>query len=288
MELLQLTYFCHAAETENFSATAKKFSVPPSDISQSIKRLEKELSTSLFVRGANRISLNEKGREFYKQVKSALSLIEAAVTEVTDDGAFGQIKICVEINRRLVMQTIEKYRRLYPQVDIIAKHSKYSAGEDFDFVISAEKIADKDFEGTEILSEEILLAMNRDSALARLELPTAKELQSEHFVTLTEGNNLYTITKQACEEMGFCPRIAIQSEDPFYVRRCVELGLCVAFVPAISWRGQFSDEIVLKRTTNLRRQTYVCRNKKKYMSRCAKEFLSMLIEECKNEEKACS
>ncbi|MBR2431832.1 MAG: LysR family transcriptional regulator, partial [Clostridia bacterium] len=42
MELLQLKYFCDAAETQNFSKTAKKYLVPTSNISQSIKRLEKE------------------------------------------------------------------------------------------------------------------------------------------------------------------------------------------------------------------------------------------------------
>ena len=47
MELLQLMYFCDAAETENFSRTAKKYHVPPSDISQSIKRLELELSAEV-------------------------------------------------------------------------------------------------------------------------------------------------------------------------------------------------------------------------------------------------
>ena len=42
MELLQLTYFCDAAVTQNFSKTAQKYNVPPSNISQSIKRLEIE------------------------------------------------------------------------------------------------------------------------------------------------------------------------------------------------------------------------------------------------------
>ena len=65
MELLQLKYFCDAAETENFSLTAKKFEVPPSGISQTVKRLEEELGTELFIRGANRVSLNEQGRIFY-------------------------------------------------------------------------------------------------------------------------------------------------------------------------------------------------------------------------------
>lgn len=48
MELLQLKYFCDAAETENFSKTAKKYLVPTSNISQSIKRLERELGVELF------------------------------------------------------------------------------------------------------------------------------------------------------------------------------------------------------------------------------------------------
>ena len=52
MELLQLTYFCDAAATQNFSQTAKRFNVPPSNISQSIKRLEEELGVPLFTRSA--------------------------------------------------------------------------------------------------------------------------------------------------------------------------------------------------------------------------------------------
>ena len=45
MELLQHKYFCDAAETEKFSRTAEKFLVPISNISQSVKRLEKELES---------------------------------------------------------------------------------------------------------------------------------------------------------------------------------------------------------------------------------------------------
>ncbi len=48
MEVLQLRYFCDSARTQNFSLTAKKFMVPPSAVSQSIRRLEKELGFVLF------------------------------------------------------------------------------------------------------------------------------------------------------------------------------------------------------------------------------------------------
>lgn len=45
MELLQLVYFCSAAETENFAEAAKKCGVPAASISHSVKRLETELGT---------------------------------------------------------------------------------------------------------------------------------------------------------------------------------------------------------------------------------------------------
>ena len=71
MEILQLKYFCDAVQTQNFSKTAKKFLVPPSNISQTIKRLEKELETPLFERHINRIKVNDAGLYFYKNAKTA-------------------------------------------------------------------------------------------------------------------------------------------------------------------------------------------------------------------------
>ena len=75
MELLQLAYFCDAAITQNFSKTAEKYSVPTSNISQSIRRLEKELSVTLFDRTANRVSLNKEGLLFYENYSCPSMLI---------------------------------------------------------------------------------------------------------------------------------------------------------------------------------------------------------------------
>ena len=68
MELLQLTYFCDAARTQNFSQTARYYQVPASNISQSVKRLEEELGAPLFDRRGNRVSLNPRGEAFAPEV----------------------------------------------------------------------------------------------------------------------------------------------------------------------------------------------------------------------------
>lgn len=72
MEILQLKYFCSAAETENFALTARKFFVPPASVSQCIRRLEEELGRSLFDRKPNGVKLNKFGKNFYITASSSL------------------------------------------------------------------------------------------------------------------------------------------------------------------------------------------------------------------------
>ena len=125
MELLQLRYFCDAAQTENFSQTARKYQVPTSNISQTIKRLESELGTELFHRRKNHIFLNEQGRVFYQGAKAALEQLEDTKLRLQDvqESVNGEIKILALVNRRIITKTIEIFRELYPEVSFLLRHS---------------------------------------------------------------------------------------------------------------------------------------------------------------------
>ena len=281
MELLQLKYFCDAANSENFSQTAKKFGVPPSDISQSIRRLERELDVALFVRRANSITLNEKGREFYRRISESLSLISDAVASVTDDESSGRIRICINANRRIVMEAIEKYRRVYPAVEIITTHFTDPTAEEFDMIIDSEDGGLAGYDKTLLISERIQLAVRNDSKYAALEKIDIASLADEAFVSMSEKSSIYNLTKSICRDFGFSPKIAMQSDDPFYVRKCVELGLGICFVPEFSWRGLFSDSVVLKEVVGYKRDTSLYYDPKKHIPLCAKRFIEMLINEAK-------
>ena len=63
------------------------------------------------------------------------------------------------------------------------------------------------------------------------------ELSDEPFITMSEKSSMYEITESICRDFGFKPKIAMQSDDPFYVRKGVELGLGVSFVPNFSWQA---------------------------------------------------
>ena len=279
MELLQLKYFCDAAISENFSKTAKRFEVPPSDISQSVRRLERELGIDLFIRQPNSITLNEKGRKFYKKVSSALRALDDAILSISDALERGKIKICINSNRRVIMEVIEKFRRCYPEVEIATTHFTSPTSEDFDMIIDARDDELKGYEKTLLISEGMQLAMTSSSRFADAKQIDVHELSDEPFITLSERSSLYHMTKSICRDSGFSPRIAIQSDDPFYVRKCVELGLGLCFVPKFSWEGQFSENVVLKDVKGYQRHTYVFTDPKKHSSLCSKKFIEMMVEE---------
>lgn len=256
MELLQLRYFCDAAMTENFSKTAYKFSVPPSSISQIVKRLEQELNVELFEHRKNRVRLTEAGRVFYEHTATALQLLEKAKTAVASVGPIqGDIKLMVLTNRRIVTAAIERFKSIYPNVRFIICHKPTSDAE-YDILIS-----DKCFPGfseyQKLINEDILLAVNRDSSLARKETILPIDLQAEEFISMPYGQSLYDNTLEICKQAGFCPNITIQTDDPFYVRKYVEMGLGIAFVPSYSWQGMFSDKTVLKKVGDYKRNTSI-------------------------------
>ncbi len=282
MELLQLKYFCHAAETENFSETARFFLVPPSNISQSIKRLEQELGASLFDRRANRLTLSQAGKGFYRHTKAALSELHQGAEELKKAILPPQLKICIKVNRRIAMQAVEQFRRAYPEVDLIVRHHA-DRDDDFDLLIDGTDHREEGYQSEVLLSEEIVLAIRKDDPLSQKDRLTAKDLKDYPFITMNSGDNIHTVTRDVCRSMGFEPRIAIQSDDPFYIRQCVELGLGVSVIPSLSWLGQFSERVLFKTLTGSVRKTYVCHQKNP--SPVTQAFIRLLKQEFQYEEK---
>lgn len=287
MELLQLRYFCDAAETENFSVTAKKFGVPASGISQTVKRLEEELGVSLFSRSANKIFLSQQGKIFYEGIKKALEHIENAKSGIFDTGEeiSGEIKISVLTNRRIVTRAIEKFKAEYKSVSFLIDHNPRADLKSFDLIISdeAEEKLETGFSKELLLTENIVVAISRDNPLLEKKNLSISDLKEQRFITMPKESSLHRQTVHICSFGGFVPNIAIQSDDPFYVRKYVELGLGIAFVPEFSWQGLFSENVVLRKIGDYRRNTSIFKTKERYKSRATELFSQMLSELAKNQ-----
>lgn len=278
MELLQLQYFCNAAETENFSKTARNYGVPTSNISQSIHRLEDELSTTLFDRSSNRIFLNEQGKLLYSNVKTALMLIYDAKTKLCDQEKIsGEIKILAETNRRIVTQAIERFQKNYNDVIFFINHSSEDTTDKYDLIISDKILEQKNFTKHLLVVDKLLLAMKKNNPLVNNSQISVKDLENEKFITMSNTSGLYKLTNEICHAEGFTPNIVIQSDDPDYIRKYIEMGLGISFVPSLSWKGTFSENVECRQVFNIKRYTFAYLNTQKYISKATLTFLDTLL-----------
>lgn len=281
MELLQLTYFCHAAESENFSATAKCYGVPASNISQCVKRLEEELGVSLFDRRANRIALNEQGRLFYQKASQALKELHEAKSVLADtkEELTGEIRIRICTNRRVVTEAIEAFRQRYPAVTFSISHHA-PEHEEFDCIVSDDVTRYHELERSLLIRETMMLAASREAECLRKSDLTLKDLSGERFITMPEGTSMYRLTMELCKQAGFIPNISIQGDDPFYIRKYLAMGLGIALIPSVSWRGQFEDSVTVRNIGDFTRNTYLFWDGKRYLSRAVREFIKLLQTIC--------
>ena len=291
MELLQLRYFLKACETQNFTYTAQFYSVPPSDISQSIRKLEKELGVVLFDREANRIILNQNGQFLFPRIYKALSEIDGACHELVymQGDNSNDLNVLALCHRGLVSSCFEKISSEYPDAKLSLetgtdKQNKAS----FDLIISSNyDVIPEQFRKVFLMEEDFLVAVSASSPLAREDSISLDMLKDKKFISLANSAGFSTAFTMLSRYMKKMIRISINCEDIYYLCKYVENGMAVSLFPSVSWKHRISKGIRLIPIKDYRitRRTHLCintqknQNKKVYASfeRAIKEAVMELV-----------
>lgn len=80
----QLTIFRTIVEEGSIRSAARKLSMAPPSVSQSLKLLEAEIKLPLFTRSTRRIELTEAGQMLYENTAEAISTLDFALESVQD------------------------------------------------------------------------------------------------------------------------------------------------------------------------------------------------------------
>ena len=233
MEMLQLRYFYESAKNESFAKTAKKYMVPSTSVSASIKRLEEELNCKLFDRSCNRITLNEKGRQLQKSLCLIFDELDRVSHELSGEVADDrEIKILVRAMRSKITDCIIEYKEKYPKA---AFKTFFDFGEtdfeDYDIIIQEKSQEMSEYENFELCSTRLKLRAAQNSPLRNRKL-TLKQLASESFVSMGEQNDMQKTLVTACKRAGFTPNIVVQSNDILCFERCIKAGIGIGVTRA--------------------------------------------------------
>ena len=281
MELLQLKYFKHAAKTENFSKTAKEFTVPTSGVSASIKKLEDELGVKLFERTANKIKLNESGKILLQAIDKSNEILKKAKSDILDlkHSPCGELKLLILANRQKITDAISEFKIKYPQISLKIKHNYQFSTSDinkYDIVVADESIDTEYFDKQFWLHEEIYIAVHKNHHLAKKKSISPNELKYEKFISMPETSSLRNQTDNYLAQYDIIPDIVIECDDPQYIHKYLKLGLGITFFPSVSWKTQITDDIaMLKINDGLYRNCYIYTNRTS--QNIAQLFSQMLI-----------
>lgn len=120
LELYKVFYY--VAKNESVSRAANELSISQPAISKSIKTLEEQINTNLFIRKRDGVELTEAGETIYKKIKEAMDLIGSAENdlEVLTSMESGVINIGASktILHEFLMPYIKSFHNKYPKISI--------------------------------------------------------------------------------------------------------------------------------------------------------------------------
>ena len=114
--------FREVAEAGNISLAAENLYLSQSAVSQSIKQLEQQLGTRLFLRSPRGVALTEDGQLLFEYVRSAMGLLETGEDKLQQSRTLqaGTLVIGASdtVTSQFLLPHLDAFHRSYPNIHI--------------------------------------------------------------------------------------------------------------------------------------------------------------------------
>lgn len=245
MELRHLRYFVAVAETGGFSAASRALHVSQSAISEQVADLESELAVPLLYRQNRATQLTPYGEVFLESSRDILRMSDQAIEAARSAyrGETGRLTIGFFVGglQNGFAQWIRHFRQEYPSVVVsliemtpTAQHSALLSGSiDVAFTRPVPNALRSELRTERLYSEELVVVLPRQHALAREKSVLMRRLEGERFVMNDRANSpaVFDRAVSLCADAGFSPNIATFASVSSGVIALVEAGEGIAILP---------------------------------------------------------
>lgn len=238
MEILQLKYFYALSQSEHVSKTAEQLHIAQPALTQSIRRLEKELGVKLFKSNGRNITLTESGIYLSKKIEPVLKALSEIPEELSllNETRRKLIKINVLAASNVITNAIIEYKKEHTDINFVLVQNYQE--EDADITISTKEffqIPKQNPETYYVFTEKIFLAVPGTSKLSSEESVILSNIASIPFVSLAGSKSLRIICDRFCMHAGFKPNVVFESDSPEAVKNLISVGVGVGFWPEYTW-----------------------------------------------------
>lgn len=241
MELRQLVYFDAVVRCGGFSHAAQQLRIAQPAVSAQIKRLEKELGTTLLDRTTRRVTLTTAGELFLARTRTVLDQLNGARADLDDLAAVLRGSLCIGATQVLgsldLPRILAQFHQRYPAVTLTLRTgliadllTELDTGTIDVALGPIHTDLPADYLTQPLVPENLVLITPPGRRATTPRTTRLAVFRDEPFVCLPDGSGLHTILHTAAAAEGFTPRIAFQTHSPASIRELVAAGLGAALL----------------------------------------------------------
>lgn len=244
MNLHHLRYFLAVARCGRFTLAARELHVTQPTVSSAVAELEQELGVRLFHRG-KQVELTMEGKaltEYAIQIEDLLDEARERVAGASSQpGAsfrFGAIDAAVIY---LLPEILRDYVAAHPEVELAIEVGPTSRdlaeqvlANRAEFAVISLPVEHPRLQTLVVLRDDMPLVVGPSHPLAgrrRVRLP---EIAAEHFILFQPDSVSRQIVDEQFAEVGFSPRAVMEMRSPEAMRKLVEVGVGISFLPRMA------------------------------------------------------
>ncbi|MDW3956133.1 LysR family transcriptional regulator [Staphylococcus saprophyticus] len=261
MSVIRFEILSKVVELESFTLAAEKMNMTQSAVSHAVTSLEKELDTSLLIRGRRKgITLTEVGQKVLPHMREVLKRMDSIHQEITLSthleagmvriGTFASASSC------LLPKLLSAFQKRHPKIDFKFYEGTYeeivewldSGIIDAGFVVKGKK--DIDFDLVPLIEDQMVIAFHPTHTFGSQGTVNINDLEAENFIMPTGMYQSHV--EEIFESAKISPKTRLEVHDCTTIANMVQEGLGVTIGP----------ELFLKTQSNIKLRQLNIKNKR--------------------------
>lgn len=289
----------------SFTKAAEKLFVSQPAISLAIKKLEEEIGYPLFERRGKETVPTEFGEKYIAAIEKILRIKENLDYEIDEILLLKRGKIRIGstpiISTYILPNIIKGFKSLYPNVTIDLSVEQSTVlkekfkNDELDIIIDNAISIDEENVYIKLFDERILLGVPSDYEFNQkfkdialtiedlsnenkpIKLVDMRQLKSESFIILKDGNSMREIAENIFREADIRPDIAFEFDLLLSAVCYAESGLGVCFLTDTIQKAHPTNlTIYIPDTKFSSRTVYLIKKKNRYISTATNEFIQFI------------
>lgn len=254
MELNQIEYFLEVAKSEHITQSAQRLHIAQPALSQSIRRLEKELGVALFEKKGRNIVLTQYGKYLQSQLSPIMEKLNSLPSKLQKMARVNSetIHLNVLAASTMIIDAIIEFGAEHNDIDFQLLQSEQEDNPDIEITTKIQhKIHPENEERQFAVPEKIFLAVPKSSRFANQGSITLSEVENEQFISLLGSKQFRFICDKYCRQADINPHIIFESDSPAAVKNMIAANLGIGFWPEFTWGKIDNDNVKLLEIADL-------------------------------------